>query len=64
MVKEKMALKPLNVVDADKAVEEFPMTQTLVSCADEMSMKRWSQRVKDSIHLSEMEMKMLLSDSR
>ena len=32
--------------------------------ADEMSMRRWSQRVKDSIHLSEMEMKMLLSDTR
>ena len=27
-------------------------------------MKRWSQRVKDKIHLSEMEMKMLLSDTR
>ena len=27
-------------------------------------MRRWSQRVKDSIHLWEMEMKMLLSDMR
>ena len=27
-------------------------------------MKRWSQRVKDSIHLWEMEMKILLSDTR
>ena len=32
--------------------------------ADQMSMKRWSQRVKDGIHLWEMEMKMLLSDMR
>ena len=47
------------MVDADKAVEEFPhMT------ADEMSMKRWSQRMKDSIHLWEMEMKIVLSDTR
>ena len=30
------------------------------SCADEMSMKRWSTRVKDSFHLWEMEMKILL----
>ena len=51
-------------IDADKAVEEFPMTQTSTSCADEMSMKRWSQRVKESIHLWEMEMKILLSDTR
>ena len=27
-------------------------------------MKRWSQRAKDSIHLWEMEMKILLSDRR
>ena len=27
-------------------------------------MNRWSQRVKDSIHLWEMEMNMLLSDTR
>ena len=59
MVKEKLALKPLNVVDADKAVEEFPNMTT-----DEMSMKRWSQSVKDGIHLCEMEMKILLSDTR
>ena len=32
--------------------------------ADEMLMIRWSQRVKDSIHVWEMEMKMLLSDMR
>ena len=51
------------MVDADN-VEEFPMTQTLMSCADEVSMKRWSQTVKDSIHLSEIEMKILLSDTR
>ena len=29
-----------------------------------MSMKRWSQRVEDSIHLWEMEMNILLSDMR
>ena len=32
--------------------------------ADAGAVRRGSQRVKDSIHLSEMEMKMLLSDTR
>ena len=53
------------MVDADKAVEEFRChvhgAHRLLR-ADEMSMRRWSLRVKDSIHLWEMEMKMLLSD--
>ena len=65
MAKQKLALKPLNVVDAAKAVEEFPLHDAhRLLRADEMSMKRWSQRVKDSIHLWEMEMKILLSDTR
>ena len=65
MVREKLALKLLNVVDVNKTVEEFPHPASkFASCADEKSMKRWSQRVKDSLHLWEMEMKILLSDTR
>ena len=61
MVKEKLA--SLNVADADKAVEKSLHRHRLLR-ADKMSMKRWSERVKDSIHLWEMEMKILLSDTR
>ena len=44
MVKEKLALKPLNVVDADKAVEEFPL-----SCACRASTSTSGRDVNETL---------------